>query len=98
MLMKVLNTFRVHEAGTHVEERDPVSDLLKDSSLSVVLVGAGQSAKEGACRTIQPPTVLAPEHPTMKLEAPQGNQTSSVACKTSCMSKLQDNLGWKGAL
>lgn len=83
------------KAGTHIEERDPINDLLKDSSLGMVLVDAGQSAEEGGCRTIQPPTVPAPEHPTVKLEAPQGKQTSSVACKTSCVSELQDNLVWK---
>lgn len=83
------------KAGSYAKERDPISDLLKDCSLSTVLVGTGQSAEEGACRTTQPPTVPAPEHPTVKLKAPQGKQTSSVACKTSCVSELQDNLVWK---
>ena len=96
--MKVLNTFRVREAGSHVEERDPVRDLLRDSSLSTLLVTAERSAEEAASRTIEPPTMLAPEHPAVKLEAPQGNWTTSVACKMSCVSELQDNLGWKGPL
>lgn len=34
MLMKVTNTFRVHEEGAHVEERDSTSDLLKGSLFS----------------------------------------------------------------
>lgn len=59
--------------------RDPVSEFWKGSSVSLVLVGAGQSPKEGACRTIQPPTVPAPGHPTVKVEAPGRNKTASVA-------------------
>lgn len=74
-----------------VKERDPICDLSKGSSLCVVLVGAGQPAKEGACGTIPPPAVLGLEHPTVRLEALRENQTT-VACKTSSFAASQGNL------
>lgn len=44
--------------------------------MSVVIVGAGQNAKEGTCRTVPLPPALTVEHPAMRLQALNGSLTS----------------------
>lgn len=74
--------------------KEAAGDFLKNSSLSMVTVGAGQNAKQGTCRTMPLPAALTLEHPARRLHALNGSKTS-VACNIDSKNhfRLEKTLG-----